>query len=317
LNGDADVKENKLRLLFFITGFICLFFVCLYMKLIYGFPKINSETPQQFYENKPEPEVNKLKNAGGNYIHTEAEIKDTSSEKYCSANIYVREIPLPLEPEIDERLARFREKAEKLNQQFPDHFVISLNTAEKTVALTFDDGPDSDSTLEIVNILNKYKVPGTFFLLGTQIDKHPHIVNTILESGHSIGNHSWSHKRPTDINTEAVMDEVVKTGQRLAGYGVDTKLYRPPYGLVNPSQMPALIEAGYRVICWSIDSMDWYFDNPNQIAACVIDSIHPGAIVLMHSAGGKNNRKATIEALPVIIERLLDKGYRFTILDQN
>jgi peptidoglycan/xylan/chitin deacetylase (PgdA/CDA1 family) len=242
---------------------------------------------------------------------------DVQAGQSLSSKVFVREIPIQLEPEIDEHLAQFRSKAKLLNQEFPDSFLISLDTSEKIIALTFDDGPDEKATLEVVNILNKYGIPGTFFMLGQQMDRYPETVKTILDTGHSIGNHSWSHERPTDISTNEVLDEVNKAEQRITDYGIDTKLYRPPYGLVNRSQMPALVEAGYRVICWSVDSMDWYFDNPEQIVTCVVENAHPGAIVLMHSAGGRDNRDAAIEALPVIIETLLYEGYRFVGLGQD
>ena len=237
------------------------------------------------------------------------------------SDIYVREIPIQLEPEMENHLEQFRSKAKLLHQEFPEAFQISLElsgmgTSENILALTFDDGPDDTSTMEVIKILNEYGIPGTFFLIGQQIDRYPNTIKAILDGGHTLANHSWSHIRPTDVSTEVVMDEVNKAQQQIAHHNVSTKLYRPPYGLVNRSQMPALIEAGYRVVGWSIDSMDWYFENPEQIITCVVENAHPGAIILMHSSGGINNRKATIDALPSIIETLLDEGYRFVGLEQ-
>jgi peptidoglycan/xylan/chitin deacetylase (PgdA/CDA1 family) len=94
------------------------------------------------------------------------------------------------------------------------------------------------------------------------------------------------------------------------------KLYRPPFGLVTQEQMAVLDKHGYTVVAWSVDSMDWYFDNPEDIARCVIEAIHPGAIILLHSAGGKDNRTATIEALPVIIENLKSQGYKLVTVNE-
>lgn len=232
---------------------------------------------------------------------------------------YVREVPIQLDTDMDNHLQLFRNNARMLVQEFPQSFMITMNssdyeTGDKTIALTFDDGPDSGSTMEVVNILNEYGIPGTFFLIGQQVDSYPNAVEAILEGGHTIANHSWSHMRPTDISTDILMDETDKAQEVISNYNVTTKLYRPPYGLVKRTQMPALREAGYKVVSWSIDSMDWYFTNADQIVKCVVDNAHPGAIVLMHSAGGSDNRKATIEALPIIIETLQGEGYRFVSL---
>lgn len=319
--------RRKPWLLLIVAYLIFLFCASLYIILFFAkFPAKHSEDnpPPSIHETDQgtsHQSSNKSDFIQSNSIrepkHNLKNTSDIQAGQMPDSNVFVRQIPIQLEPEIDEHLAQFRSKARLLYQEFPESFIISLDTSEKVIALTFDDGPDENATLEVVNILNEYGVPGTFFLLGEQMNRYPDTVKAILEGGHSIGNHSWSHKRPTDINTDEVMDEVNKAEKRIMGYGVETKLFRPPYGLVHRSQMPELIEAGYCVICWSVDSMDWYLDNANQIATCVLEKAHPGAIVLMHSAGGNYNKEATIKALPVIIETLLDEGYRFVGLGQN
>jgi peptidoglycan/xylan/chitin deacetylase (PgdA/CDA1 family) len=230
------------------------------------------------------------------------------------SNAYVREIPLPLTSEMEERLEQFRKNARLLHEEYPEHFLISLPATEKTAALTFDDGPDNSSTPEIVEILNTYRVPATFFLIGWQMENNMDTIQYLIDSGHTLANHSWSHVRPTDAAIEEMMNEVGRAQEKLDAVDAGNKLFRPPYGLVNRTQMPALIDAGYQVIGWSVDSMDWYFDKPEDIVTCVVENIHPGAIVLLHSSGGPANRKATIEALPLIIETLLEQGYRFVAL---
>lgn len=244
---------------------------------------------------------------------------DIQAGQIPGSDNYVREVPIRLEPDMENHLKLFRNSARMLVQEFPQSFMITMNSSgfeagDKTIALTFDDGPDSSSTLEIVKILNEYGVPGTFFLIGQQIEGYPNAIKSILDGGHTIANHSWSHMRPTDISTDLLMNETDKAQEAIASHNVTTKLYRPPYGLVKRTQMPALREAGYKVVSWSIDSMDWYFTNADLIVRCVVENAHPGAIVLMHSAGGSDNRKATIEALPIIIETLQEEGYRFVSL---
>ncbi|NLA85440.1 MAG: polysaccharide deacetylase family protein [Clostridiales bacterium] len=305
--GEIDVeKRNLLYILLWLfgTSLFCLvlfLYIQLYRIITYEFPDPPSYNNPAVHE---EREMEKQKE----------EKRNIQAGQLANRKTGVREIPFSLEPYMEAHLREFRNKAQLLNQEFPDSFLISTDETKKTIALTFDDGPDDKATLEIVNILNSYEVPGTFFLIGNQINRHPDIVQAIIDSGHKIANHSWSHKRPTDISTNEMLEEAENAWEIISSYDSFTRLYRPPYGLVNRSQMPALIEAGYKVVCWSIDSMDWYFDSPEKIAACVTETAHPGAIVLMHSAGGLRNRQATIEALPIIIEKLMEEGYEFISL---
>ena len=305
-----------------ISLFCASFFIIINNKIPIKQPDINppssiGKTDKNQYDQSHKPDTIKTNREKFGLKQDSQDDKEIQTGHLPNSGTFVREVPIQLDPEMEEHLAQFRSRAKLLNREFPDSFLISLDTSEKIIALTFDDGPDENSTLEVVSILNKYGVPGTFFLLGEQIDRYPDTVKAILDGGHSIGNHSWSHKRPTDISTDEVMNEVDKADKRIMEYGVETKLFRPPYGLVHRSQMPELIEAGYRIICWSVDSMDWYLDDADQIAACVLENAHPGAIVLMHSSGGNDSRKAAIEALPIIIETLMEEGYRFVGLDQN
>jgi peptidoglycan/xylan/chitin deacetylase (PgdA/CDA1 family) len=257
---------------------------------------------------------NNNRNSNENTKDTEGEEVQGDNSFTAESDIYVRDIPIALGEEMDSHLAEFRKKAKHLQQSYPKSFLIAMPATEKTVALTFDDGPDSSSTMKVIEILNSYRVPGTFFFVGQQMDRYSEAVKAALAGGHVAANHSWSHIRPTDADTDLLLDEVQKTQDTLSKYGTEAKLFRPPYGLVNEEQLPALIDAGFQTIAWSIDSLDWYFDNPEDIITCVTKNIHPGAIVLMHSFGGPTNRQATIEALPVIIETLQAQGYRFVSL---
>ena len=303
----------------------------LYLLLSFEFPtKLIQEpfpSPSQIAEIEQETQQTPVTENGADeednpqYVEDEPDdpANDIQTGQIPGSDIYVREIPITLAPDMENHLKQFRNSARMLVQEFPNSFVITMNSSdlgssEKTVALTFDDGPDSSSTLEVVKVLNEYGIPGTFFLIGQQMDSFTNTVKAIIAGGHTIANHSWSHMRPTDISTDILMNEADSTQEVIASHSVNTKLYRPPYGLVKRTQMPALKETGYQVVCWSIDSMDWYFKDPELIVRCVVENAHPGAIVLMHSAGGSDNRKATIEALPIIIETLQEDGYRFVSL---
>lgn len=223
--------------------------------------------------------------------------------------------PVPLDQDMALHLERFQTQVQTLQEQFPNDLITSLPTEEKVVALTFDDGPDA-STKAIVEILNNYGVHASFFLTGEKIEKHADVVEAIINSGHAISNHSWTHNQLLKTSAEDLLDEVLRTHKRLAAYAETPKLFRPPYGLVTEKQMRAITEEGFRVIVWSIDSLDWHLHEPMDIVACVVERIHPGAIVLMHSGGSLKTRQPTIQALPFILERLQALGYRFVTLNE-
>lgn len=233
-----------------------------------------------------------------------------------TASTSITEPPIYLDENIRTRLKNFRNEAAKLHQLYPETFLSSLPTQKKIIALTFDDGPDSRSTIKVLDILELYNIPATFFVIGQNIDKHREVIYRAIKNGHQIANHSWSHIRPTSVSTSELIGEVEKTQKKLQEMGITTKIFRPPYGLVTPQQMEALKALGYKTVIWSIDSMDWYTSNPQEIIQCVLSNVHPGAIILMHCAGGPDNRNGTIEALPLIISALKKEGYQFVTIQQ-
>lgn len=209
----------------------------------------------------------------------------------------------------------YHEKARKLHNQYPDTFIMNHQTHDKRIALTFDDGPDGKTTIKILDILKQYNIPATFFVLGENVKSYPSVVKRMIDEGHQIANHSWSHLRPTELSLEEFMAEIELTEKILQNYNTSsqTLYYRPPYGVITPEQIEGIRKKGYKIISWSIDSLDWTEEaEAEQIREKVISSAHPGDIVLMHCAGGKNNRIDTAIALPDIIESLKRQGYEFT-----
>lgn len=207
----------------------------------------------------------------------------------------------------------YYKKAKELKQMFPNVFYMDSQSQRKRVALTFDDGPDNNTTPKILDILNQYNVPATFFLIGENAERYPAVVKRIFYEGHQVANHSWSHLRPTELSSSNFLWEVKQSSKVLQDYlrPSNPLYYRPPYGLLTNTQMGKIREEGYLVISWSIDSLDWTKSTPKDIRDKVVDSIYPGAIVLMHSAGGKDKRQSTVEALPDIIDSLTKQGYEF------
>ncbi len=206
-----------------------------------------------------------------------------------------------------------------LQQQYPDIFFLQGPTDQKRVALTFDDGPDPRFTNGVLDVLNQYNVPATFFMLGSKAVANPKIVKQVQNRGHVIGNHTYSHPnlvKESDIKT--LEQEVTRTEDALNDIiGYRTKLFRPPYGFLYNELVEKLGEMNYYVIAWSVDSLDWQEDPPEVIASNVLDNIHPGAIILMHDgAEPDEDRTNTIESLHQIIPALQKQGYEFVTVPE-
>lgn len=143
------------------------------------------------------------------------------------------------------------------------------------LALTFDDGPDADFTPRVLDILEQHNARATFFLIGMHVPGNEKLVRRIHASGHEIGNHSWSHRKLTDLSPEAVENEVARAQTAITSTGVPApRLFRPPYGAIDPmvrSHVPLTI------IYWNIDPEDWRAEKPKEIIEHVLDNAKPGA----------------------------------------
>ncbi|MEH7116239.1 polysaccharide deacetylase family protein [Neobacillus vireti] len=199
------------------------------------------------------------------------------------------------------------------------------STEDKTVVLSFDDGPDPAYTKKILEILKEYHIKATFFIIGKDAILHQDIVKRIYTEGHEIGNHTFSHPNIYKISDQQLKWEL-NTNERLieAITGHSTMLYRSPYGddfnmyngeQQNPyvrSQFQRLMEIsqmGYMTVNYDVDSSDWKLNNSKDIVENVMKQVTNGDIILFHDGGG--DRSATVQALPEIIEKLKNQGYRF------
>lgn len=154
---------------------------------------------------------------------------------------------------------------------------------KKIIALTFDDGPN-ENTLLILDILKKKNVKATFFCIGKNIEKHPEILKQIMEEGHIVGNHSYSHSSFFDFyRKNRVIEEIRKTDALVESIsGKKVQLFRPPYGVTNPSIRRALEVTKHKVIGWNIRSLDGILKDEKIIFARIKKRIAPGGIVLLH-----------------------------------
>ncbi|OIV42508.1 polysaccharide deacetylase [Flavobacterium johnsoniae] len=154
---------------------------------------------------------------------------------------------------------------------------------EKKIALTFDDGP-TEFTLEVLELLKKYNAKAAFFCIGKNIEKHPKIIKQIIEEGHLVGNHSYSHSKFFDFyNAEQIKTEIKKTDELLEKFtSKKINFFRPPYGVTTPSIRRALKITGHKVIGWNIRSLDGGTKNQELIFSRIIKRVSPGGIVLLH-----------------------------------
>lgn len=189
-------------------------------------------------------------------------------------------------------------------------------TMQKQVAFTFDDGPDTHFTKQILEILKKEQVPATFFVTGNNVKAHPEMLQRIAEEGHSIGNHSWNHPQLNKMKAASVNQQISTTNDAIQKVtGKKPTLFRPPYGAFNQMVLGEVKKHNMKVILWSVDTRDW--DNPtkDEIMEVFHKQVSPGGIVLQHNAGNAG-LKETVNALPNMIHELKRQGYRFVTVDQ-
>lgn len=207
-------------------------------------------------------------------------------------------------------------KTANLNDDFPTmpmsrHIKATERTLEgkKLVALTFDDGPSPDTTPRLLDILTEKNAIATFFVLGTMAKRQPEIIKRAKSEGHQIASHTMYHQNLTGISLEAAeadINESRNVFRGITGYG--PALTRPPYGNFN-EKIGRLSKTP--LILWSVDPEDWKYRDINAITEAVMRQVHDGAIILMHDI-----YPTSIDAVPVIIDKLRNDGYEFVTISE-
>jgi peptidoglycan/xylan/chitin deacetylase (PgdA/CDA1 family) len=186
------------------------------------------------------------------------------------------------------------------------------------VALTFDDGPNPPHTNGVLDVLERYGVPATFFCVGLHASAHREELARMASAGHRVANHTWSHPFLPDLTARELAVQLERTDEAVAaGAGEQgRRLFRPPYGSRTPEILSWIgqDDATGDVVLWDVDAGDWALPGADAIARTVLDQSRGGSIVLMHDGGG--DRSQTVEALPAIIEGLMERGLRFTTVDR-
>ena len=188
-------------------------------------------------------------------------------------------------------------------------FAALEDTAEKKVAITFDDGPNPDYTEELLAGLKERGVNATFFLLGKEVEKYPDIVKDISDGGHLIGTHSYEHVNLSNLSDTAAIEQVDKTNAAIYDItGKYPEYIRPPYGCwkCNLDYETKMIE-----VLWDVDPKDWATDNSGVIAKRVIDKVGENDIILLHDAS-----ESSVKAAFAIIDELKKEGYTFVTVEE-
>ena len=187
---------------------------------------------------------------------------------------------------------------------FPS-LVWKKNTDQKKIWITFDDGPDEKVTPYLINVLAEFNIKATFFIIGNQAKKHPELVKLIINSGHKIGNHSFSHLNGFSTDNNKYLEDVEQAKKY-----IDSDIFRPPYGKITPLQIKNL-KKDFKIIMWDIMSWDFKENiSSNKIFRNVMDNVESGSIILFHNnLKNYNNLK---KSLKIILEKLKEQEYQFS-----
>jgi polysaccharide deacetylase family sporulation protein PdaB len=190
--------------------------------------------------------------------------------------------------------------------------IYAVATDEKKVSISFDAAWGAEYTPQLLEILDRYKVKTTFFLVKFWVEKYPNVTKQIVAAGHELGNHSATHPHMNALSEEEIYQELEDTNNLLERLtGQKPKLFRPPFGEYNNTLIRVVEELGMKTIQWSVDSLDWRDLSAREITTLVLEQIEPGAIVLFH-----NNAQHTPAALGPILEQLQADGYEIVPISQ-
>ena len=182
----------------------------------------------------------------------------------------------------------------------------------KVLSISFDAAWGNEDTQQLIDILGKYGIKATFFVVGEWVDKYPESVKALHDAGHEVMNHSDDHAHMTQLSKEEIIADVEACNDKIeAVTGVRPTLIRPPYGEYDDNVITAIRSIGMEPIQWDVDSLDWKDLSAQEITKRVTSKVQAGSIVLFHNAA-----LHTPEALPTILETLLQEGYTFVPISQ-
>jgi peptidoglycan/xylan/chitin deacetylase (PgdA/CDA1 family) len=194
-----------------------------------------------------------------------------------------------------------------LKKIYPKGLVWDIKS-EDAIYLTFDDGPHPEATPFVLSELEKYKALATFFCIGKNVLAYPKIYQKIIEKGHKIGNHTYSHLNGWHVNNETYLEDILKA-QKL----IQSNLFRPPYGRIKKNQAKCIQNLGYQIILWDVLSGD--FDekiSPEKCWENIKKNIKPGCIIVFHDSSKAFERMKY--ALPKTLELCIRNNWKMNLL---
>lgn len=192
--------------------------------------------------------------------------------------------------------------------------ICKLDPREKVVALTYDDGPEPAVTSSLLDVLKKYDAKACFFCIGQKAEWYPDIVRQIVDEGHQIGNHSYSHEGNFPLYGKSKMTEdLLKAQQILEGIsGQKVRLFRPPFGVTNPIVGSVLKELRWTTVGWSIRSFDTQAQTTDKVLRRIKRKLKPGVIILMH-----DRMPFCAELTEKLLIYLKENGYKVVSLNND
>jgi peptidoglycan-N-acetylglucosamine deacetylase len=180
------------------------------------------------------------------------------------------------------------------------------------IALTIDDGPSPVYTPQVLSILEKYGITAAFSMIGENVSYYPSIAREVADAGHTIVNHTWNHANLMSMKRSQLPGEVDRATDAIQ-YATGTRpgMFRAPYGAWSPTLLAYLEAQKLTPLDWSVDPEDWARPGVAKIVKTIMGTTKTGSIILEHDGGG--NRSQTVAALKIVIPRLLDEGYQFTV----
>ncbi len=194
--------------------------------------------------------------------------------------------------------------------QFNFHLtsINSTNTTEKKVVLTFDDGPHNPNTTKVLEVLKKHDVKALFCVIGKNIEGNESVLQQIINEGHQLANHSYSHAFWFDVwSTKKVTNDLAHCQQLINVYQASPKLFRPPYGVTNPNIAKAVKKLNLQSIGWNIRSYDTSTNDIEKIKQRIVSQLKPGSIILLH-----DRLEYMPQLLEILIPAIKEKGYCFS-----
>ncbi|MGE5397461.1 MAG: polysaccharide deacetylase family protein [Chitinophagales bacterium] len=188
--------------------------------------------------------------------------------------------------------------------------VSGVNTEDKVVSITFDDGPDPLYTPQIMELLKRYHARSTFFVIGLHARQYPDLLREIQKNGHEIGNHSYHHRRYIGQSKDYILQDIKMNEDLIEKYcGVKPVFLRPPGGRCTDTLLDIARANHLTIINWGQDPEDWRNKNSLRISRQILANIRPGQIIVLHDGGG--DRSQTVKAVEQVLSSLSDQGYHF------